>query len=174
VFLGVFQKEALLAIGGFDESMHRAQDWELNYRLRKSGRRIWFSPDLRVTYRPRSSFRALIKQMYETGRWRREVVRRYPETASARYLAPPVAVVGITVGLLTGLLGVSTRSRLLRAGFAAPVGYIVLVVGGSVIGTPPLPLATRLRLPLVLTATHLAWGVGFLIGRRPRAFDIMS
>jgi len=164
VFLGVFQKEALLALGGFDESMHRAQDWELNYRLRKSGRLIWFSPDLRVTYRPRSSFGALIKQLYETGRWRREVVRRYPDTASARYLAPPVAVVAILAGLVSGLVGVGTRSRLLQAGFAAPAGYVALVVAGSVVGTPPLPLATRLRLPLVLAATHMAWGLGFLAG----------
>ena len=70
-------------MGGFDESMHRAQDWELNHRLRASGRKIWFSPELRVTYRPRSTLRALVMQMYETGTWRREVVRRYPETATA-------------------------------------------------------------------------------------------
>ena len=55
VFLGVFQKEALLGTSAAStRRMHRAQDWELNYRLRKSGRLIWFSPDLRVTYRPRS------------------------------------------------------------------------------------------------------------------------
>ena len=52
VFLGVFRKAALTDVGGFDESMHRAQDWELNYRLRQAGHRIWFSPDLQVTYRP--------------------------------------------------------------------------------------------------------------------------
>ena len=68
VFLGVFRKDALVAVGGFDESMHRAQDWELNYRLRTSGHKIWFSPELRVTYRPRSTLRALVKQMYETGK----------------------------------------------------------------------------------------------------------
>ena len=54
VFLGVFRKSALALVGGFDESMWRAQDWELNYRLRRAGQLIWFSPDLRVTYRPRS------------------------------------------------------------------------------------------------------------------------
>ncbi len=167
VFLGVFQKEALTALGGFDESMHRAQDWELNYRLRKSGRLIWFSPDLRVTYRPRSSFAALIKQMYETGRWRREVVRRYPETASPRYLAPPVAVLGIVGGLVSGVVGLGTGSRLLRSGLFAPAGYLLLIIGGSIIGTPPLPPAARWRLPLVLAAaTHIAWGVGFLVGLR--------
>ena len=100
--------------------------------------------------------------MYETGRWRREVVRRYPDTASPRYLAPPVAVLGIVVGLVSGLVGLGTRSRLLQAGFAAPAGYVALVVAGSMVGTPPLPLATRLRLPLVLAATHMAWGLGFL------------
>ena len=112
--------------------MHRAQDWELNYRLRSSGRRIWFSPELRVTYRPRSSLGALARQMYDTGRWRREVVRRHPETASARYLAPPVAVVVLVAGTLAGCLGVLTGSRLLKVGFAGPGGYPALVLSGAV------------------------------------------
>lgn len=167
VFLGVFRKEALQAVGGFDESMHRAQDWELNYRLRGSGRLIWFSPELRVTYRPRSTLRALVKQMYDTGRWRREVVRRHPETASARYLAPPVAVLGILGGGAAGAVGVLTGSRLLRAGFAAPLGYVALVVGGALTAGPLRPPA-RAWLPVVLAATHLSWGAGFLVGRRHR------
>ena len=168
VFLGVFRKEALQAVGGFDESMHRAQDWELNYRLRGSGRTVWFSPDLRVTYRPRSSLAALVKQMYDTGKWRREVVRRHPETANARYLAPPVAVVGIVAGALTGLLGTFTGSRLLRAGYAAPVGYVGLVTAGA-LTAGPMPVRARAWLPVVLAATHLSWGSGFLVGLRRRS-----
>ena len=167
VFLGVFRKEALESVGGFDESMHRAQDWELNYRLRNSGQRIWFSPELRVTYRPRSSLRALLQQMYDTGKWRREVVRRHPETASLRYLAPPVAVSGIAAGTVVGLLGVVTGSRLLRAGFAAPLGYLALITGGA-LTAGPMPPRARAWLPVVLAATHLSWGTGFLVGLRRR------
>ena len=59
VYLGVFRKEALILVGGFDERFTRAQDWELNYRLRKNGGLIWFDPRLQVTYRPRSSFKKL-------------------------------------------------------------------------------------------------------------------
>jgi succinoglycan biosynthesis protein ExoA len=168
VFLGVFRREALQAVGGFDESMHRAQDWELNYRLRGSGRLIWFSPELRVTYRPRSTLAALVKQMYDTGKWRREVVRRHPETASARYLAPPVAVLGILGGSLVGAVGLLTGSRLLRVGLAAPAGYVALVLGGALTAGPMRPQA-RAWLPVVLAATHLSWGAGFLVGlRSPR------
>jgi succinoglycan biosynthesis protein ExoA len=165
VFLGVFRKDALIAVGGFDETMHRAQDWELNYRLRTSGHKIWFSPDLRVTYRPRSTLRALMKQMYETGKWRRELVRRHPETANARYLAPPLTVLGVLGGSVAGLLGVVFDSRLLRFGFVAPAGYLALIIGGSLRAGRPMSSQARLRLPLVLAATHLAWGAGFLIGR---------
>ncbi len=139
--------------------MHRAQDWELNYRLRKSGRLIWFSPDLRVTYRPRSSFRALIKQMYETGRWRREVVRRYPETASARYLAPPVAVVGIVAGLVSGLVGLGTlRSRLLQSRLRRP-RRLYRVGGGRIVARcTPLSRWHATAVALVLAATHMPGG----------------
>jgi succinoglycan biosynthesis protein ExoA len=168
VFLGVFRKEALLAVGGFDESMYRAQDWELNYRLRTTGHKIWFSPELRVTYRPRSTLRTLVKQMYETGTWRRELVRRHPETANARYLAPPLAVLGVVGGSVLGLLGVVLDPRFLRIGLVAPSGYLLLIIGGSLLASRPMSAAARLRLPVVLAATHLAWGTGFLVGRPPR------
>ncbi len=167
VFLGVFRKEALEAVGGFDETLYRAQDWELNLRLRRSGRIVWFSPALRVVYRPRSSLVALARQFYSTGQWRREVIRRYPDTASGRYLAPPTAVLGLAGGTLGGLLGLATRTRLLLAGFAAPLGYLSLLVAGSaaVRAAPP---AVRARLPLVYATMHLAWGLGFLVGLRRR------
>ena len=167
VFLGVFRKNALQAVGGFDETLHRAQDWELNYRLRSRGHKIWFSPDLRVTYRPRSSLRALVAQMYQTGKWRREVLRRHPGTASVRYLAPPVAVLGVGMGTVVGLLGLLTRSRVLRSALLAPAGYLALILAGSATAGP-MSAAARLRLPLVLVATHMAWGLGFLVGLRSK------
>lgn len=163
VFLGVFRKEALQAVGGFDESLHRAQDWELNYRLRTRGHKIWFSPDLRVTYRPRSNLRALVRQMYQTGKWRREVIRRHPDTASLRYLAPPAAVISVAGGIIVGVLGGAVGYPLLRAGFLAPAGYLAIVVGGS-LTAGPMSAGARLRLPIVLVATHMAWGIGFLVG----------
>ena len=166
VFLGVFRRDALTAVGGFDESMHRAQDWELNHRLLAHGETVWFSPELRVTYRPRSSVAALARQMYETGKWRREVIRRYPDTANVRYLAPPVVVAALGVGVAAGLAGALTHARWLRLGWAAPLGYAAVVLGGSAVTSRTMSDAARIRLPLVLVVTHLSWGAGFLVGLR--------
>ena len=82
VYLGVFRRSALERVGGYDEAFARAQDWEMNYRIRKSGGKVWFSPALRVSYRPRASLSALAEQYLHYGRWRREVMREHPETVS--------------------------------------------------------------------------------------------
>lgn len=164
VFLGVFRRAPLESVGGFDETLHRAQDWELNHRLRLAGHVVWFTPELRVVYRPRSSIRALARQFFLTGRWRREVARRHPETLSLRYLAPPVAVTGLAVGTAGGLLGVLLRNRLLTALLVAPAVYLLFLLGAtaSMRGLPP---AARLRFPLVLAVMHVCWGAGFIKGK---------
>jgi glycosyltransferase involved in cell wall biosynthesis len=168
VYLGVFRRAALERVGGFDETMHRAQDWELNYRIRKTGGLIWFSPDLSVTYRPRSSLSAVAKQFFHTGQWRREVVRRHPETASKRYLAPPVAVIGLAVGTILGIIGLATGISWLDLGFLAPIGYAVLLLVGSAVEGRYLPWKALAWLPLVCATMHVSWGLGFLIGLREK------
>ena len=166
VYLGVFRRSALERVGGFDETMHRAQDWELNYRLRKTGGLIWFSPELSVTYRPRSSIGQVAGQFFHTGQWRREVIRRHPETASRRYLAPPIAVVAILLGTILGIVGLATGVSWLLLGFVAPAGYLLGLLAGSAIEGRYLPLRAWVWLPLVCATMHMSWGTGFLLGLR--------
>lgn len=168
VYLGVFRRAALERVGGFDESMHRAQDWELNYRIRKTGGLIWFSPDLSVTYRPRSRLRDVAKQFFHTGQWRREVIRRHPETANKRYLAPPVAVILLALGTILGIIGLATGVSILDIGFLAPLGYALLLLVGSAMEGRYLPWKAIFWLPLVCATMHISWGLGFLIGLQER------
>jgi glycosyltransferase involved in cell wall biosynthesis len=168
VYLGVFRRAALERVGGFDETMHRAQDWELNYRIRKTGGLIWFSPDLSVTYRPRSSLSAVAKQFFHTGQWRREVIRRHPETANKRYLAPPVAVILLTLGTVLGIIGLITGNSWLDLGFLTPLGYALLLLVGSAVEGRYLPWKALFWMPLVCATMHISWGLGFLIGLREK------
>ncbi|MCA0330440.1 MAG: glycosyltransferase family 2 protein [Actinobacteria bacterium] len=166
VYLGAFRRDALDRVGGYDESMVRAQDWEMNHRIISSGGLIWFTPRMRVTYRPRSTVQALARQYLEYGRWRREVVRRYPETLSARYLAAPVAVVGVAAGTAAGLVAAAGGPSWLRAGWLAPLGYAAIVaVGGAAAARNEGP-EVMVRMPVVLATMHGSWGTGFLTSRR--------
>ncbi len=62
VYLGVFRRSAIDRVGGYDEAFLRAQDWEMNHRIRASGGTVWFQPRMRVSYRPRANLGALCKQ----------------------------------------------------------------------------------------------------------------
>ena len=168
VYLGCFQRAALRRVGGYDESMQRAQDWEMNLRIRQTGGVVWFTPDMRVTYRPRHTLKALARQYHDYGRWRREVARRHPETVSARYLAAPAAVVGVGAGVALAGVGAAARQPWLVAlGLAAPLGYAALNLAASAHGAlsaPRLSRAEAARLPAVYATMHGAWGLGFLRG----------
>jgi succinoglycan biosynthesis protein ExoA len=166
VYLGVFRRSALERVGGYDETFLRAQDWEMNLRIRRSGGLVYFQPLLRVSYRPRSSVKALGRQYFHYGRWRRAVMRRHEGTVNLRYLAPPIALTGVVAGCALTVAGV-------WIGAVLPVGYAAVVVAGSVVEGGGLPAAARLWLPVVTATMHLAWGAGFLTSPRrlalPRA-----
>ena len=153
VYLGTFLKSALVAAGGYDERFTRAQDWELNFRLRAAGGTVWFDPSLLVTYRPRPNLRALAKQYFEYGTWRRVVTRSHKGSVNYRYLAPPVAVV---LNLISLVLGATLNSI-----FLLPIlCYLLLILLGSLqIGKSALE---KLFLPPILITMHMVWGAGFL------------
>jgi len=158
VYLGAFRRSALERVGGYDERFVRSQDWEMNHRIRTTGGQVWFTPELEVSYRPRSTVRRLGRQYFEYGRWRRVVMRRHSGTVSFRYLAPPLLVCALVLGVFLGLLGV-------EVGWLAPLGYaLAVIVGGMWIGRGQ-RVSVRWRIPLVLATMHCAWGSGFLTSR---------
>lgn len=157
VYLGVFDRDWLDKVGGYDPRYTRAQDWEMNYRIRQAGGQVWFSPDLRVTYRPRGSFRSLARQYRQYGQWRRVVAREHRGSINLRYLAPPVALVAIAGGLVGGLFWAPL--------WIVPAAYLTAIgVGGLRIAAGE-PASVRVLVPPVLATMHLSWGWGFLTSR---------
>jgi GT2 family glycosyltransferase len=146
-------RSAVIAVGGFDERFIRAQDWELNYRLRQAGGKIFFDPRLHVTYRPRSTVKALTKQYFEYGRWRRVVSRRHQGTINYRYLAPPFSLIATVLSIL---LAVSINLI-----FVIPAAiYGAFIIIASVITGKG--ISEKLLLPIVLFTMQMSWGLGFL------------
>jgi Glycosyl transferase family 2 len=174
VYLGVYRRAAIEQVGGYDETYLRAEDWELNHRIRLAGGVVWFQPALRVTYRPRASVRMLAAQYFHYGRWRRVVARQHAGTVNPRYLAPPAAVLLMALGVLAGLAGLGGLfsgaggiwPAILTCGFAIPALYAAGVTGVAMTAGRHLRLKVAARLPAVLATMHIAWGVGFLTSPR--------
>lgn len=155
VYLGMFRRATLHRLGGYDETFERNQDYELNHRIRESGGIVWFDPELRVTYRPRGSIRALSRQYFQYGTWKRRFSRRHSGSLRVRQLAPPV---------LVGVLALSAMAALWwPAALIVPAVYVLALV---LIGLASLPRlgVPALGVPLALATMHLSWGLGFLLG----------
>jgi len=153
VYLGAFLREAVVAIGGFDERYKRAQDWELNHRLRKNGGKIYFDPRLQVTYRPRPSLRKLAKQYFQYGTWRRVVSRSHSGTTNLRYLAPPFAVTGTLFSLIAGF-GINSIFYIP----AAIYGLFVLISSAVIAKS----FSEYFALLAIIPTMHFSWGTGFI------------
>ena len=153
VFLGVFDRAAIEAVGLFDERLIRNQDYELNIRLRKAGGTVWFDPELSVGYRPRGTWKTLAEQYYEYGYWKAAVLRMHPGSTKLRQLIPPAAVLTVVVGLIGG----AVRRKLL----AAPLAYVGAIAATSITSAPN---GGRCRTAGALATIHGCWAAGIVAG----------
>lgn len=152
-YMGAYWRDVLKRVGGYDETFTANEDYELNYRIRKAGGRIFFSPELRSDYYGQQELPALARQYFRYGFWKPKTLRKHPRSLRARHLAAPAFVAflagawlvpGIWLsGVVTYLLATALFS--LRAGRQA----------GDM---------AKYYLPIVFVTIHAAWGVGFWVG----------
>jgi glycosyltransferase involved in cell wall biosynthesis len=176
-YMGIMQADVVRSIGGFDESLRRGEDWELNYRLRQAGHLVWLDPLLRVTYWPRSTWPKLARQFVATGIWRGELVRRLGARNPLRFFAPPVLVINLVLAIVaiplhaTGVLH-DWWGWVLALVYVPPVLYLGLL-GAAAIRQGG-NLLDWLRFCLATATMHLSWGLGFLVGVTRGARDAVD
>ncbi|QBJ95612.1 mycofactocin system glycosyltransferase [Rhodococcus sp. ABRD24] len=111
------RREVLVEAGGFDESMHVAEDVDLCWRLQESGWRLRYEPVAHVAHDHRVSF----------GRWftRRRFYGTGAAPLAARHegMVPPIAMSKWT---LFALLAAATCTRIGLLGGVAALGVTVL------------------------------------------------
>ena len=160
VYLGVFRRESLVAIGGFHPALTRNQDSEVIWRLQRHGERAWFDPELVAAYHPRTNLRALARQYFDYGRWKPRALQMHPRRLRARHLAAPLLVMGLLASAGLGLAGFTALAAALPLLYAA-----ALLLGALLIGLRRRDAAAIL-LPLALATMHLSWGIGFFLPAR--------
>lgn len=157
---GFMQRERALALDGYDESLLVNEDYEFNFRLRRDGWRIWYSPDIQTTYYVRPNLRALVRQYTRYGLWKARMLRLHPGSVQLRHLLAPLFVLGIVGGALLLPLGAVWRWTYgVALGLYALLALAFGVRQAARHGWRLLPL-----IPPIFLVLHLAWGSGFLAG----------
>lgn len=154
VYLGVFDRNSIESIGLFDESLIRNQDAELNWRLRQSGKKIWFEPELVASYKPRSTLKELSEQYFNYGRWRRHVIRVHPRSLKWRQLIPTLNMVLFFVGATLGFLWAPV--------FIFPAAYLLAVFLTT--ATKSKTVKDFIYLLFIFPTIHFSWSAGFMKG----------
>ena len=166
VYLGCWPRASFERFGLFDETLVRNQDDEHNLRLRLAGGRIWQSALIRSTYRPRSSLRQLFAQQRQYGYWRPFVMKKHGQAGSLRQLVPALFV---AVLALCGVFALLALYGLLPAWAALPLvdllwfygAYVAITALAAARGVAATRRARALwRLPAVIAAYHLGYGIG--------------
>lgn len=159
VFAGVFKRETLERLGGYDERVTFDEDAELNYRLKELGEKIVVSPAISIRYYVRESPLALSNQMYRYGYWRRMTQILHPHRTPARVLAPPALVLAFILSATTHL----TIGK--RLGAVLPLLYGSFLLTAAAVATArSRDIAVGATVPLVLSVMHLSYGIGWWHG----------
>jgi succinoglycan biosynthesis protein ExoA len=139
--------------GGYDAAMRSNEDGEFDCRQRALGARIYLDADLRITYHPRATAGALMRQYFSYGWGRSCTLRRHPGSVRVRQLAVPVHLL-----LMGAAFALAPWWPLL---LALPAAYAAILLATSLV------LAWRHRALCGLLAgpaaalMHVAWGLGF-------------
>ncbi|MBE0550335.1 MAG: glycosyltransferase family 2 protein [Rubrivivax sp.] len=158
VYLGCWQRASFERFGTFDETLVRNQDDEHNLRIVRGGGRVWQSAAIRSTYRPRDSLAALWRQWLQYGYWKPFVMKKHGQAAALRHRIPGLFVAALVLATLAALAGITAPLWVLLGAYALLVaGLSVAVAAGS-------SWALLWRLPLVVAAQQLGYGVGTLVG----------
>lgn len=157
VYMGAWPKRVFDQVGGYNEALVANEDYELNYRIRKAGGTIYFTPAIRSVYYGRQSLRALAIQYFRYGRYKLRMLRQHPRSVKLRHLAAPALIAAVVLGgvgaLVSPLIGWAWLAILLLYGLANGVASLHTAWrrGGSLLPA----------LPLVFATIHFAWGLGF-------------
>ena len=110
VFLGAFKRSYAIEMGLFDEDLPRNEDDEFNYRIKKNGGRVYISPEIKSTYYPRDSFRALAKQYYGYGEGKPKVMKKHGKPSGFKQFVPALFVVFLAFGSVITVIHAITKA----------------------------------------------------------------
>ncbi len=96
----MFNRQALLDVGGFDPNWYHAEDMEVSLRLLNAGGSIVYAPDALVSHVPEVGVRRFLRKRRRDARAHVRIVRHYPSRQRSGPGFDFIGSAGITLSIL--------------------------------------------------------------------------
>lgn len=156
--------DAFNAIGGYNGAFSHNEDAEYDFRLAKSGGRVWLEADLAIRYFPRKSATSLYRQYVNYGKGRARTVSLHRMPLKLRQIAPAGVAPAVVVGFIALVLAVVSNPIWLALSIPLAVWMTACVIGGIAAGISARAGKCGLLAGVAAMIMHFAWSVGFLSG----------
>ncbi len=147
------RRDPVLELGGFNEALYPNEENALMDELQKRGGKLLYDPELTVHRRPRGTFKAFCKMLFNYGRGRAEQFRLHPTFGSALNFAPPLFC--LYLALLPALPWYFVY------GLAV---YVAALLAQGVVLLPLKKIHWLPKIAWLIFVSHVCYGVGFWRG----------
>ena len=160
VYMGAWPHQIFERLGLFDERFVVNEDYEFNFRIRKGGGRIYFTPEICSEYYGQQTLTGLARQYFRDGSSKPKTLLKHPRSVQARHLVAPILVVFVLMGALVRQI-VPLVNALWMLGI---ISYLLANIGFSLYSGRRMGFMVLMRVPSVFLIIHAAWGSGFWFG----------
>ena len=141
----MYRRSVFEEVGLYNEFLARTEDNEMHYRMREKGYKFLLSPNIVSYHHARNTFKGMIKQKFENGRWIGITMKYCPKCFSMYHFIPMLFVLGIIFSIIMTIIQI-------------PFFLYSLIILYSLFNF------MYFTIPFILFILHLVYGIGTVIG----------
>jgi glycosyltransferase involved in cell wall biosynthesis len=162
----VFKKQALIDIGGYDETLERNQDNDMNQRLLDAGYKLYCTWKTKCYYRPPSSVVKLLRYGYRGGFWNAKSFIVHRRSMRWHHFIPFLFTLSLIAAPLLGIIeyAIFHTHYFFQLLFFIIALHLITGIVVSIISLTEDIKGQKILLPLIFLAFHFSYGWGTLNG----------
>ena len=161
----VFKKKALLEIGGYNESLLRNQDNDLNNRLIKKGYKLFTTDKTSCKYFVDYSFQKMFSYAFNNGKWNAKTLFVNYRALKFHHFVPAAFTIYVfTIPIVLYLLYSNPMLKVIYFYLAPLFIYFAISIYETSKCAIKYPSFSILKMPIIFFRFHFSYGLGTIRG----------
>jgi glycosyltransferase involved in cell wall biosynthesis len=162
----VFKKQVLLDVGGYNVTLERNQDNDMNQRILNQGHKLYVTHKTKCYYRPPGNLKALMRYASRNGFWNARSISIHARSMRPHHFVPFFFTAGVLLLLVLGLFEFFINHTTFSWAFLGLIVSVHLLIGlaFTIWSLKYENDGRKIVLPFIFFAFHFSYGWGTLKG----------